>query len=191
MAKIGLGLARSPLKALRDMNSYDHPSFYHRQPHYPSYYQQPPRPYIQETTLKSEYIQIERKSFMLALKENPRGRFLRISEDVNGKRNAIIVPAAGLAELKKLVDEMVEAALGMEAGVEPAKAPEVVPAVASVAPAAAPSQTPVAPIASIAPVAPVPTVTKPAKRTMSEATRAKISAAAKARWAKVNAAKPE
>jgi len=50
---------------------------------------------------------------MLTLKENPRGRFLRISEEVKGKRNAIIIPSTGLADFKKLLDEMVKADKGI------------------------------------------------------------------------------
>ena len=37
-----------------------------------------------ERTLRSEKVQIERKTFFLDLKENDRGRFLRITEDVVG-----------------------------------------------------------------------------------------------------------
>jgi len=66
-----------------------------------------PRPSSNEDTLKTERIQIERKTFLFALKENPRGRFLRITEDVSGRRDTIIIPAPGLAEFKKIVDEMV------------------------------------------------------------------------------------
>lgn len=68
-----------------------------------------------DETLRSEKIQIERKVFVFTLKENPRGRFLRITEDVNGRRDTIIVPAPGLAEFKKLLDEMVRAATEMPA----------------------------------------------------------------------------
>ena len=64
---------------------------------------------MNEETLKSGTIQIERKMFTFLLKENPRGRFLRITEDVGGRRDTIIVPAPGLDEFKKLVDEMVKA----------------------------------------------------------------------------------
>ena len=141
------------------MNTNDHSSFSHWQPHRPPNY--PPRPFIQEDTLKSELIQIERKSFMLILKENPRGRFLRISEEVNGKRNAIIIPSTGLAEFKKLLDEMVKADKGIVAKNESAIPP--VPDASEV-------------------------VAKPVKRTMSEAARAKISAALKLRWAKIKSA---
>jgi hypothetical protein len=55
-----------------------------------------------------ERVQIERKTFVFALKENPRGRFLRITEDVHGRRNSIIVPAPGLEDFKKLLDETVK-----------------------------------------------------------------------------------
>ena len=96
------------------MISNERPSPFHhlsnRQPyHQPYASQQPPRPFVQEDTLKSEQIQIERKLFLLTLKENPRGRFLRISEEVGGKRNSIIVPATGLKEFKKFFDEMLKA----------------------------------------------------------------------------------
>ena len=69
---------------------------------------QTPRPLVTEETLKTDKIQIERKTFLLALKENPRGRFLRITEEVGGRRDTIIIPAPGLEEFKKLVDEMVK-----------------------------------------------------------------------------------
>jgi hypothetical protein len=69
---------------------------------------QQPRPYVREDTIKSAEIQIERKHFLVMLKENPRGRFLRISEEVAGRMNSIIVPAAGFADFQKLLGEMVE-----------------------------------------------------------------------------------
>jgi hypothetical protein len=73
-------------------------------------YTQQPRPQVQEDTLKNDKVQIERKTFLFALKENPRGRFLRITEDVNGRRDNIIIPATGLDEFKRIFDEMVKAA---------------------------------------------------------------------------------
>lgn len=68
------------------------------------------RPVVSEESLRTERIQIERKSFILALKENPRGRFLRITEDVGGRRDSIIIPATGLEDLKRVIDEMVKVA---------------------------------------------------------------------------------
>lgn len=97
------------------MISNERPSPYGRRPYQsqgygaPKYSQQP-RPPVAEDTLKSGEVQIERKNFVLALKENPRGRFLRITEDVGGRRDTIIIPSTGLADFKKLVDEMVKAA---------------------------------------------------------------------------------
>jgi len=97
------------------MISNERPSPYGRRPYQQSYgYGQPkynmqPRPPVNEDTLKSAEVQIERKNFVFTLKENPRGRFLRITEDVGGRRDTIIIPSTGLADFKKLVDEMVKA----------------------------------------------------------------------------------
>lgn len=68
-----------------------------------------PKPPANEETLKSDKVQIERKTFLFSLKENPRGRFLRITEDVGGRRDTIIIPAPGLEDFRKLLDEMVKA----------------------------------------------------------------------------------
>jgi hypothetical protein len=81
-------------------------------------YQGQPRPPSNEDTLKTEKVQIERKTFVFTLKENPRGRFLRISEEVGGRRDTIIVPSTGLEDFRRLVDEMVKASNEI-----PAKAP--------------------------------------------------------------------
>jgi hypothetical protein len=70
---------------------------------------QGPRAGVPEETLKTEKIQIERKTFVFALKENPRGRFLRITEDVSGRRDTIIIPAPGLEDFKNILEQMVKA----------------------------------------------------------------------------------
>ena len=67
------------------------------------------KPAVVEDTLRSDKVQIERKTFLFTLKENPRGRFLRITEDVNGRRDTIIIPATGLEEFRKIVDDMAKA----------------------------------------------------------------------------------
>ena len=61
-----------------------------------------------EETLKSDKVQIERKTFLFSLKENPRGRFLRITEDVGGRRDTIIIPAPGLEDFMKILEDMVK-----------------------------------------------------------------------------------
>ena len=65
----------------------------------------PKRP-ASEDTLRSERLQIERKIFLFTLKENPRGRFLRVTEEVSGHRDSIIIPATGLEDFRKMLDEM-------------------------------------------------------------------------------------
>jgi len=65
---------------------------------------------VNEETIKSVKIQVERKTFVLALKENPRGRFLRITEDVGGRRDTVIIPAPGLEEFRAVLDEIIQAA---------------------------------------------------------------------------------
>lgn len=68
-----------------------------------------PKPPVNEDTLKAGQVQIERKMFVFSLKENIRGRLLRITEDIGGRRNSIIVPSTGLKDFKKLLEEMIEA----------------------------------------------------------------------------------
>jgi hypothetical protein len=79
--------------------------------HQPYGMEQQPPPYQRkpEDTLKENWARIERKTFLMTLKENDRGRFLRISEETNGRRNSIIVPSAGLKDLQKMLDEMIQA----------------------------------------------------------------------------------
>jgi hypothetical protein len=85
------------------MISNERPSPFSRHPY------SPPKPPVHEDTLKSDQVQIERKTFIFTLKENPRGRFLRITEDVGGRRDTIIIPSTGLEEFKKLLDDMIKA----------------------------------------------------------------------------------
>jgi len=88
-----------------------------RQPQHQPYYPHPQyrdepmptRPPVHEDTLVTHEVQIERKHFLLALKENPRGRFLRITEEINGRFNSVMVPATGLHEFQKLLAEIVTA----------------------------------------------------------------------------------
>lgn len=85
------------------MISNERPSPYGNRPPYGS-----PKPASNEDTLKSDSLQIERKTFVFTLKENPRGRFLRITEDVGGRRDSIIIPAPGLEDFQRLLQEMVK-----------------------------------------------------------------------------------
>ena len=87
------------------MISNERPSPYGHRPHAHSI----SKPPVVEETIKLDKVQIERKTFVFTLKENPRGRFLKITEDVNGRRDTIIIPATGLEDFRKLVDDMLRA----------------------------------------------------------------------------------
>lgn len=88
------------------MISNERPSPYGQRP-YGGYQQQRPKRNVEEESLRTEKLQVERKTFIFTLKENVRGRFLRITEDVNGRRDTIIVPTTGLEDFKKVLEEMV------------------------------------------------------------------------------------
>ena len=59
--------------------------------------------------LFNEQVQVERKTFSFMLKENPRGRFLKITEDVAGRRDTIIIPSTGLDKIRGLLDKVISA----------------------------------------------------------------------------------
>lgn len=48
--------------------------------------------------IASEKISTDRKVFFVDLKENDRGRFLKITEDVGGRRDTIMMPIEALQE---------------------------------------------------------------------------------------------
>ena len=53
---------------------------------------------IMDKSIMSQKIRVERKQFFFDLKENASGRFIRITEDVFGRRDTIIVPTTGLGD---------------------------------------------------------------------------------------------
>ena len=60
-----------------------------------------------DTHLHSVDVRVERKLLILDLKQNPQGRFLRIIEEVNGRHNAIVVPATGLELFRDTLNEVI------------------------------------------------------------------------------------
>ena len=68
-----------------------------------------------DNLLLSEKIQIERKQFFFDLKENPRGRFLKITEDVGGRRDTIIIPSTGLDLFRESIERAIQANVQSEA----------------------------------------------------------------------------
>jgi hypothetical protein len=86
----------------------------------------PPKIAVEERTLSTKTLQVERKTFIVTLKENSRGRFLRITEDVNGQRDNLIIPSTGLDEFRTVLDQMVRASLELS-GAESNKVKSNVP----------------------------------------------------------------
>ena len=82
-------------------------------PHHAPPWQVPPQ--VKEDTLKSVEISIERKLFVFTLKENARGRFLRITEDGGSRRTCVIIPVSGLVDFSRLINEMLKASEALPA----------------------------------------------------------------------------
>jgi PurA ssDNA and RNA-binding protein len=59
-----------------------------------------------DSIIESRELQIERKFFSIDLRENGRGKFLRITEDSQGHRNVIIVPMSGVDDFADAIDDV-------------------------------------------------------------------------------------
>ena len=68
----------------------------------------PPLPPPMSEPLASERIEIERKKFFLDLKENQRGRFMKITEDVGGRRDTIMLPALAFKDFVEALTRLIE-----------------------------------------------------------------------------------
>lgn len=77
--------------------------------------------------LHSEKIVTERKTFFLDLKENERGRFIKITEDVRGRRDTIMLPIETANDFAEALDRVLEANhnLGGSNDSEEEEAPDV------------------------------------------------------------------
>lgn len=60
------------------------------------------------TPLASEKITSDRKTFFIDLKENNRGRYYKITEDVGGRRDTIILPAEAAREFIEALSRLAE-----------------------------------------------------------------------------------
>lgn len=56
--------------------------------------------------IESKQLQIERKHFYVEMRENDRGKFLRITEEAHGRRNTIIVPSTGVEDFNAAIAEV-------------------------------------------------------------------------------------
>jgi hypothetical protein len=61
-----------------------------------------------ESQLHTHSLRVERKHFTFDLSENPRGRFLRIIEEVGGCHDIIIIPLTGLEDFRDQLNEVIK-----------------------------------------------------------------------------------
>ena len=59
-----------------------------------------------DNIIEAKELQIERKHFHVELRENDRGKFVRITEETYGRRNTIIVPTTGVEDLTAAIGEV-------------------------------------------------------------------------------------
>lgn len=59
-----------------------------------------------DNIIEAREVQIERKHFHVQLRENDRGKFLRITEEAHGRRNTIIVPTTGASDFTAAIGEV-------------------------------------------------------------------------------------
>ena len=62
------------------------------------------------SVIASKSFVAERKEFTVGLCDNPRGSFVRIQEDVGGRKDAIIMPVVGLPKLAAALEAIREQA---------------------------------------------------------------------------------
>ncbi len=65
---------------------------------------------MNQEVLHTEKILADRKIFFLDLKENARGRVVKITEDVSGNRDTIMVPAEILGDFIEALTDIKETA---------------------------------------------------------------------------------
>ena len=57
--------------------------------------------------LYTDTLQVERKFYFFDFKENSEGRYLKITEKKDDRRNAIIIPESGLKEFTDKIQDII------------------------------------------------------------------------------------
>ena len=73
---------------------------------YNNSYSPPYRNYSNDQALESRELQVERKFFTAQIRENERGKFLRLTEEAQGRRNTVIIPSSGFADFAHLISDI-------------------------------------------------------------------------------------
>ncbi|MFI0347634.1 MAG: hypothetical protein ACH346_02510 [Chthoniobacterales bacterium] len=69
-------------------------------------FSQPYRNRSQQQSLELREFQAERKFFIAEIRENERGKYLRITEETQGRRNTILVPNSAFADFAGMINEI-------------------------------------------------------------------------------------
>ena len=67
-----------------------------------------------ENVIATRELRVERKSIVLQMCENQRGRFLRITETSAGIDNIVIVPANGMEAFSQAIQELAPTGTGRD-----------------------------------------------------------------------------
>lgn len=70
--------------------------------------EQPMTADVADLDLRRATLQVEQKRIFLNLRENVRGRYLRIAEVTGSQRSTIIIPSTGLLQFRALLDDFIE-----------------------------------------------------------------------------------
>ena len=65
-------------------------------------------PKMPSEPIATEKVVLDRKVFFLDLKENQRGRFLKITEDVGGRRDTVMIPAGAFQDFLEAITRLVD-----------------------------------------------------------------------------------
>ena len=72
-----------------------------------SYYSAPHRSHrTYNPSLESRELEVERKFFTAEIRENERGKYLRLTEETRGRRNTVIVPSCGFEEFAGMINDI-------------------------------------------------------------------------------------
>ena len=69
-------------------------------------FSQPYRNHSQQQSLELREFQAERKFFVAEIRENERGKYLRLTEEAQGRRNTILVPSSAFTDFAQMIHEI-------------------------------------------------------------------------------------
>lgn len=71
-----------------------------------SFYSRPYRSQSHSPSLEVRELEVERKFFTAEIRENERGKFLRLTEEAHGRRNTVILPSSGFKDFAAMIQDI-------------------------------------------------------------------------------------